>query len=64
MRSLVRKIRDASTGADFNKPESHLFCLKIVTENAEGRKTHPVDLWLWYEPDDVTFQLVGIVHED
>ncbi|MEZ5359773.1 MAG: hypothetical protein R3F48_13220 [Candidatus Zixiibacteriota bacterium] len=60
----VKALRDASAGSDFDNPERRLYRISIVSRLSNGKNTRPVHIWLWYEPTDVTFQLVGIVHED
>jgi len=53
-----------SFNSDGDKPENHLYKIRIKTERNGGKWSRPTLLWLWYHPDSGSFQLVAIEHTD
>jgi hypothetical protein len=53
-----------SFNSDGDKPDNHLYKLRIKTKRNSGKWSRPTLLWVWYHPDSASFQLVGIEHTD
>jgi hypothetical protein len=58
------ELMKTSFNSDGDKPDNHLYKLRIKTKRNSGKWSRPTLLWVWYHPDSASFQLVGIEHTD
>lgn len=63
-KSYQKIMADAVLASRLERPEDHLIQIKVIAVREWGNDAKPVNLWLWYEPEDAIFQLVGIEHKD